>query len=136
LFDDLIIIIKTISFHLFNKIFQIFHKFSQIFLVNNQIKNNKNFVNSPGCLKCECESRDDFPTLTVASEFVEYPVEKKKKMKFLHFAIDFSSIKIYIFWDHTKRIRQKSEQRLKNHTSLVPLRVFHFSFHHFYRFLK
>lgn len=32
---------------------------------------NANIIFSPGCLKCECESSEDFPTLTVVSEFVE-----------------------------------------------------------------
>lgn len=38
----------------------------------------RKYQNSPGCLKCECDSNEVFPTLTVVSEFAVYPVKDTK----------------------------------------------------------
>jgi len=43
-------------------------------------------VISPGCLKCECESNEVFPTLTVVREFAVYPAkiaQRRKEKKIL-----------------------------------------------------
>jgi hypothetical protein len=49
---------------------------------NNDENDKKSYVRekfvSPGCLKCECESSDDFPTLTVVREFAVYPMKRTK----------------------------------------------------------
>lgn len=73
-------------------------------------------VNSfiPGCLKCECESREDFPTATVVSEFVEYAGNRKKK-KILN-------QKFYMEFAQKEQKKWAKTKWLKNHSSLDRLK--------------
>lgn len=88
----------------------------------------------PGCLKWECESKEDFPTATVVKEFVEYAginqdkkiileINQKYTLSIASSSMITQSKRFYerlkIMKNHKKSKRQKW---LKNHTSLDRLK--------------
>ena len=71
-------------------------KDSKLDLWSLRSRSEKQKLNSPGCLKCECGSSDDFPTPTLLKAFELYPVNKNKEI--LLWICDQTKRLIFMIW--------------------------------------